>query len=125
MKDKSIEQITVKNVRLGIRIEKELKDSWKAQCKKKEISLTNFIISSVEKRMQDNERRKVLAFIEKQDNIFAKVENNINQLAKYVNTQKHMSDTNLAYFNKVLDEIMDLKFRQNEIIHKIYSLLGK
>jgi len=46
----------VKKVRLEIRIDKSLKDSWKAQCESKRISLTNFIISSVENRMQDNER---------------------------------------------------------------------
>jgi len=125
MKNESIEQRKTKKARLELRIEKGLKDSWKTQCEDKKISLTNFIIGSVESRILDNERREVLAFIERQDNIFSKVENNINQLAKYVNTQKHMSNANLAYFNRMLDEIRDLKLRQNEIIHNIYSLLGK
>jgi len=126
MKYRSIKKEKLKKVRLEIRIDKDLKDSWKVQCESKRISLTNFIISSVENRMQDNERREVLVFIEKQDYIFSKIDTNINQLARYVNTEKRMmSNDTLDYFNKLLGEIKGLKLRQNEIIYKVYSLLSK
>lgn len=62
-----------KEVRIFIRIQKSRKESWKKICLEKQISLTNLIIDSVENRMMDNERRKVLAFIESQDNIFQRL----------------------------------------------------
>ena len=69
------------------RIEKSKKEEWKRFCKEKGITLTSLIINSVEGRAWDNERKKALEFIEKQGNLFAKVENNINQQAKFINSQ--------------------------------------
>ena len=107
-----------------IRIQKSRKENWKKICLEKQISLTNLIIDSVEDRMMDNERRKVLAFIEKQDNIFIKIETNINQLAKMVNGQKFISKTEFDEFQNQLKTITKLKEKQNEIFVKIYSLIA-
>ena len=90
-----------------------------------QISLTNLIIDSVENRMMDNERKKVLAFIEKQDNIIQKIETNINQIAKMVNGQKFISENKLQKFSNKLTEIAKLKAQQNEVFIYIYSMLGK
>ena len=108
-----------------IRIQKSQKENWKKICLEKQISLTNLIIDSVENRMMDNERKKVLAFIEKQDNIFVKIETNINQIAKMVNGQKFISENELQKFSNQLTEIAKLKAQQNEVFLKIYSMLGK
>ena len=48
-------------------------------------------------------------FIEKQDNIFAKIENNINQIARHVNVQKFISTADIKVFNDKLDLITELK----------------
>lgn len=40
--------------------------------------------------MTDRDRRRIIKFLDTQDNIFAKVENNINQLAKIANAQKFL-----------------------------------
>ena len=108
-----------------IRIQKSQKENWKKICLEKQISLTNLIIDSVENRMMDNERKKVLAFIEKQDNIFVKIETNINQIAKMVNGQKFISENELQKFSNQLTEIAKLKAQQNEVFIYIYSMLGK
>ena len=108
-----------------IRIQKSQKEHWKKICLEKQISLTNLIIDSVENRMMDNERKKVLAFIEKQDNIFVKIETNINQIAKMVNGQKFISENELQKFSNQLTEIAKLKARQNEVFLNIYLMLGK
>ena len=107
-----------------IRIQKSRKESWKTLCKEKQISLTSLIIDSVEKRILDNERRNVIAFIEKQDNIFTKIETNINQIAKIANGQKFISEKELHNFSNQLNEIATLKNQQNEIFLKIYSLIA-
>ena len=107
------------------RIKQERKDHWKRLCNEKNISLTSLIIDSVENRIMDDERRKVLKFIEKQDNIFVKIETNVNQVAKLVNGQKYISESQLDLFSLQLSELAKLKARQNQIFETIYALLSK
>ncbi|WDF45416.1 plasmid mobilization relaxosome protein MobC [Chryseobacterium sp. KACC 21268] len=108
-----------------IRINKQKKKYWRKICSEKKISMTSLIINSAENRILDDERRIVLAFIEKQDNLFVKIETNINQIAKIANAQKFISAADLQDFSNKLSEIADLKIKQNDIFIKIYSLLGQ
>ncbi|MCW3170276.1 hypothetical protein OMO38_17240 [Chryseobacterium sp. 09-1422] len=110
---------------IKIRISIIQKEKWKKVCSEKKISLTNLIINSVENRMMDNERKKVLEFIENQDNVFVKIETNINQVAKITNSQKFVSSKDLNYFSERLTEIIVLKEKQNRIFESIYTLLAK
>jgi|SRR6218665_1945608 len=107
------------------RIKSQKKKDWKIICSKKRISLTSLIIDSVENRILNDERRKILEFIEKQDNIFGKIENNINQVAKIANGQKFLSESELSNFSDKLSEIIILKKEQNEIFTKIYGKLSR
>ena len=109
---------------IKIRISITRKQHWKRICKEKNITLTNLITASVENRILEDERKKILTFIEKQDNIFIKIETNINQIARIANTQKFISSKELNYFQNQLNEIIDLKKQQNEIFIKIYSLIA-
>ena len=113
------------NTAIKFRVNQARKNHWKSICTEREISLTSLIISSVENRIQDNERRKILQFIEKQDNVFVKIETNINQLAKIANVQKHLTSSELETFSNKLTIIIELKKKQNEIFKQIYSMLGK
>ena len=113
------------NKTIIFRISNQKKQEWKKLCKTRKISLTGLIVSSVENRILDDERRKVLEFIEKQDNVFVKIETNINQIAKIVNTQKFISSEDLNAFNEMLSEIIILKQEQNKIFENIYSLLSR
>ncbi|MEC3874953.1 MULTISPECIES: hypothetical protein [Chryseobacterium] len=110
---------------IKIRISIIQKEKWKKACSEKKISLTSLIVNSVENRLMDNERRKVLAFIEKQDNIFGKIENNINQVAKIANSQKFISENEIRKFSNKLSEIIILKKEQNEMFTKIYAMLSR
>ena len=110
---------------IKFRISKAQKKKWKILCEEKEISLTDFVIGSVENRMLDNERREVLKFIESQDNIFSKIENNINQVAKIANGQKFINENLLKDFNDKLKTIRLLKEEQNEMFSEIYKFLAQ
>lgn len=101
------------------------KQHWKKICKERNITLTNLIIASVENRILEDERKKILTFIEKQDNIFIKIETNINQIAIVANTQKFISSKELNYFQNQLKTIIKLKEKQNEVFLKIFSMLAK
>ena len=109
---------------IKIRISITRKQHWKKICKEKNITLTNLIIASVENRILEDERKKILTFIEKQDNIFIKIETNINQIARIANAQKFISSKELNYFQSQLKNITELKEKQNEIFTKIYSLIA-
>jgi hypothetical protein len=79
----------MKSDMIKFRIEREKKINGK-KFVKKNISLTSLVVDSVEGNLLENERREILRFIEKQDNIFSKIENNINQVAKIANAQKYI-----------------------------------
>ena len=89
------------------------------------ITFSSLIIDSVDRNLLENERREILKFIEKQDNIFSKIETNINQIAKIANAQKYIKKKEFLEFTAKQDEILALKKQQNEIFLKIYSMLGK
>lgn len=110
---------------IKIRISVVQKEKWKKVCSEKKITLTNLVINSVENRIMDNERKKVLEFIENQDNVFVKIETNINQVAKIANSQKFVSSKDLNYFSERLSEIIVLKEKHNRIFESIYTLLAK
>ena len=121
----NLEKIEEKTEAIKFRISREKKANWKKICVKKQITLTSFIIDSVENRILDNERKEILAFIEKQDNLFVKIETNINQVARIANGQKFISENELRKFSEKVSEIVQLKKEQNKIFSKIYSMLAK
>ena len=113
------------NSSVKFRIKKFKKEEWKKFCNARNISLTSLIINSVEGRILDDERRMILKFIEKQDNLFVKIETNINQVARIVNGQKHVSDLELKRFSDQLVKVGKLKEKQNAVFEKIYAVLAK
>ena len=114
-----------KKSQILIRVQKSQKEHWKNLCKGRNLTLTDLITASVENRILDNERRQIVAFIEKQDNVFIKIETNINQVAKIANGQKFISESELKNFTAKLSEIAKLKKQQNQIFEKIYEMLAK
>ena len=109
---------------LILRITESQKERWKRLSAERKTTLTDLIISAVEGNMNVQERREVLKFIEKQDNIFAKIENNINQFAYVANAKKEVHRVELIAFTQRLDEIVKLKAEQNQIFRQIYKLIA-
>lgn len=107
------------------RVPTELKKKWQKQCSEKNISLTSFIINSVENKIQEDERKKIIKFIENQDNIFVKIETNVNQIARIVNTQKYILQGRFDDYLLLLEEVVRLKEEQNSIFLKLYHLLAE
>ena len=121
----NLEKIEEKTEAIKFRISREKKANWKKICNEKQITITSLIIDSVENKILDNERKEILAFIEKQDNLFVKIETNINQVARIANGQKFISENELRKFSEKVSEIVQLKKEQNIIFGKIYSMLAK
>lgn len=109
---------------LILRISESQKERWKRLSAERKTTLTDLIISAVEGNMNAQERRAVLKFIEKQDNIFAKIENNINQFAYIANAKKEVHRAELIVFTQRLEEIVKIKAEQNQIFRQIYKLIA-
>ena len=109
---------------LILRITESQKERWKRLSAERKTTLTDLIISAVEGNMNAQERREVLKFIEQQDNIFAKIENNINQFAYIANAKKEVHRAELIVFTQRLEEIVKLKAEQNQIFRQIYKLIA-
>ena len=114
----------LKNTAILLRISSIQKEKWKKICAERKITLTDFIISSVEDKMTAQERREVLKFIEKQENIFAKIGININQFAHIANTKKDIYSSEFQAFIVALQQIERLKEEQNRIFKQIYKLMA-
>ncbi|MBT2621316.1 plasmid mobilization relaxosome protein MobC [Chryseobacterium sp. ISL-6] len=114
-----------KSARITLRLEQQIKDNWLSHCQKSNIYLSDFIVNTVEGKMLENDRKEIMTFIEKQGNIFAKIENNINQIAKYVNTEKSIPTELLKEYSSKLQQLNSLKTEQNRIIKKIYIELAR
>lgn len=110
---------------IRVRMYPSQKEKWKKWAVEKNVTITDLVIASVEDKLLNSDRREIMAFIEKQGNIFAKIENNINQIAKIVNTEKAMSKSLMEHYNSKLIELNHLKIQQNELLRKIYKLLAK
>jgi len=52
------------------------------------------------------------------------VENNINQQAKFINSQKFMTKEQMLQFGNDLTEVIKLKQEQNLIFKKIYHFIA-
>ncbi len=114
-----------KTARITLRLSQEIKDQWQTNCDKSNIYLSDYIVNTVEGKMLENDRKEIMSFIERQGNIFAKIENNINQIARFINTEKYLSEELLKDYNTKLSELNSLKTKQNRIIKKIYTELAK
>ncbi|MCK9235127.1 MAG: hypothetical protein M0P09_02285 [Acholeplasmataceae bacterium] len=108
-----------------MRIEELKKKLWKNEAEKRGISLTLFIETMVEGNLMRLERSELIDFLEKQENIFSKIQNNINQFARIANTSKSIDNELLIQFQQKLNEIVLLKQEQNESFNKIYEILYK
>ncbi|SZD73889.1 Uncharacterised protein [Candidatus Ornithobacterium hominis] len=115
----------MKNTRVVVRLAEEDKQRWVKMCEKRGISLTDLVISSVEGKMMKDEKLGLMKFIELQDNYFLKVQNNINQFAKYANTRQKVGEADVREFNKLLKQVQILKEKQNRMFEEIFNLLAK
>ena len=101
------------------RVSEKQKEAWKKKCDELNITLTDLIISSVENKILRTEKRGLMSFLDKQIYQFSKVENNINQIAKIVNTEKRINEELFKTYLTKIQKLNELKNSQNHIIRKV------
>ena len=102
--------------RIHFLLDSDLKKKWQGIAKLNHMTLTEYIVHKVEGNLGKNERKQILQFIEISTNVDSKVENNINQIAKWVNMDEYLDQLNK--YQRFMRE-------RNSIFRKIIFLLSK
>lgn len=114
-----------KNNQLLIRISDTQKEDWKQEADKNGMTLTEYITHKVEGNLGKNERRQILKSIEISTNVDSKVENNINQIAKWVNTHQQITVEKMDEYLLELEKYQRLIKERNVALKKIILFLSK
>lgn len=112
-----------KRIRIEIRISQKLKSKWQKEADEYSSTMTDFIISNVEKSMKFSEIKDIMKIADKiytMDNIIG---NNINQIAKDKNINGGMDEDLLYVFNRQMRNYEELLEERNDMVKKIYNLL--
>ncbi|MGG5600630.1 hypothetical protein ACPDHJ_12630 [Myroides sp. C8-3] len=115
----------MKTKRFELRLTEEQKKNWQAIADENRMSLTDYIIHKVEGNLGKSERREILKFIEISTNTDSKVENNINQIAKWVNTHQQITVGKMDEYLLELEKYQRLIKERNVALKKIILFLSK
>ncbi len=111
--------------RIHFLLDSDLKKKWQGIAKLNHMTLTEYIVHKVEGNLGKNERKQILQFIEISTNVDSKVENNINQIAKWVNIHKEISSEKMDEYLDQLNKYQRFMRERNSIFRKIIFLLSK
>ncbi|WP_312920979.1 plasmid mobilization relaxosome protein MobC [Empedobacter brevis] len=108
----------MRNKRLEIRLTEKQKEDVLALAKSREMSVTDLFLTEILKEKDKVKYRKILNIIRAENFDYSKISTNINQVAKYVNTNQKIDETTLKEFNNLLRELIILKNNANNTIYK-------
>lgn len=114
-----------KTARLEFRISDSLKKKWITMAKEEGYTLSEFIITRVENNMSSFEFKEIFKEIDRSSKEDNKVDSNINQIAKWVNTHKTITPDVMNRYCYLLQKIDEKLKRRNlffsNILKKISS----
>lgn len=115
----------MKKGRLELRLSLEEKDNLIEICKKLNCTYSQYFVSRIKNDLDFGSKNRIFEFIRKDEAFYSKVENNINQVARIVNTEKQISNATLEDFNSLLRELISIKNEQLNKTTKIYLEVTK
>jgi antitoxin component of RelBE/YafQ-DinJ toxin-antitoxin module len=115
----------MKNKFIQIRVSEEEKDKFNQKCKELGCTYTQYFFSLMEDKIDFATKKRTFEFLRNSENYYAKVESNINQVARIVNTEKQISNHTLEEFNFLLRELVSIKNDQLDKTKKIYLEVTK
>lgn len=111
--------------RIHFLLDSDLKKKWQEIAELNRMTLTEYIVHKVEGNLGKNERKQILKFIEISTNVDSKVENNINQIAKWVNIHKEISSEKMDEYLDQLNKYQRFMRERNTVFRKIILLLSE
>lgn len=111
--------------RIHFLLDSDLKKKWQEIAELNHMTLTEYIVHKVEGNLGKNERKQILKFIEISTNVDSKVENNINQIAKWVNIHKEISSEKMDEYLDQLNKYQQFMRERNTVFRKIILSLSE
>lgn len=115
----------MKGKRIEIRISKVEKDILKALAKEKNMTMTDYVLESCLKENSTTVKSEIGYQIMKMQMSNFKIGNNINQIAKRVNSNKNLSKSDFEEFQKTNEQFRNLISEQNRTIKKLLKFYSK
>lgn len=115
----------MKNVRFELRLSEQEKEKLFSDSKKRGCTPTEFIRAIIMDKIDFATKKKTFDFIDKDDYFYSKIENNINQVARIVNSEKQISESTLNEFNSLLHELVSISNEKGIITKRILEELIK
>ena len=121
---KLINQCFMKNKFIQIRVSESEKEKLIEICNKLDCSYTHYCISKITGDLDFGSHKMIFDFVNKDDYFYSKVETNINQIARIINSEKQISNKLLENYNRLLCELASISNEKLQITKKIYNFLA-
>lgn len=108
----------MKNKRLEIRLTEQEKADIIKLSKERGLSVTDLILTDLFNKKDKVREKAKMNYINVEHFDYSKISTNINQVAKYVNTNQNIDENTLKEFNILLRELIILKNKANDIAYK-------
>lgn len=103
---------------INIRVTEEQHKRFIELSKDRGMSITDLILVDILKEKDKVKYRSKLNYARAENFDYSKIATNINQVAKYVNTNQKIDDNTLKEFNLLLRELVILKNKANDFVYK-------
>ena len=113
----------MKNKGIYIKVTNSERENIKSLAKGNKMSLSEYILHNALGNKSPTQKKNIAIEINKMQMRNFKVENNINQIAKRVNSNKNLSKSDLEKFEIQHNLYKELIIEQNNIINKIIKIL--
>lgn len=110
---------------IHFRVSDSTKEHLTKICEEQGITMTDFFLRMIDEPLSKENRKLIFSFLTTEDAQYSKVGNNINQIARIVNSEKSISESLLSDFNFLLRELLQEKQRKIQIINQIFKIISK
>lgn len=115
----------MKSKDLHIRVTEEELNQIKLKAKKQNSTVTDFILNSIFEKIPKEHKILFFDIIKIDDFNYSKIGNNINQIAKFVNTSGEISKEQGLELLKLMRVLLEKKNENDEIFRKILKYLSE
>lgn len=104
---------------IHIRVSEEQHKKFIELSNNRGMSITDLILVDVLKEKDKAKYRNKMNIARAENFDYSKIATNINQVAKYVNTEQKINENTLKEFNLLLRELIIMKNKANDFVYKV------
>lgn len=115
----------MQNRQINIRLSESELTEIKNIANKEKISLSSLLLNSVLNGKRKTEKKIVFEFINKLSFDYTKIATNVNQIAKFVNSQEYLTEQQALELKNLLLEFNKLKLEQITLLREFQDIIGE